>query len=169
MEIWDAYNRDCTRAGVDLIRGEPIPPGLYHMGSEVLVRHTDGSFLVMRRDLNKPNHPGWLEATAGGALQKGETPLEGVRRELFEETGILADQFEPIGCHIYDGGQWIVWNYLCVTDWNKNAIRLQEGETIDFRWMDEKEFLAFALSEEIIPGQHERVWETLRHIGLMEP
>ena len=42
MEIWDAYLRDGTKAGVDLVRGEPIPEGLYHLVSDVLVRHRDG-------------------------------------------------------------------------------------------------------------------------------
>ena len=42
MEIWDAYYRDGTLAGVDLIRVEDVPDGLYHLICEVLVRHTDG-------------------------------------------------------------------------------------------------------------------------------
>ena len=29
MEIWDGYNKDGTLAGVDIIRGEPIPDGIY--------------------------------------------------------------------------------------------------------------------------------------------
>lgn len=30
-EIWDAYNKDGTLAGFDLIRGEKIPNGIYHL------------------------------------------------------------------------------------------------------------------------------------------
>ena len=32
MEIWDAYKEDETLAGIDLIRGEKIPKGLYLKG-----------------------------------------------------------------------------------------------------------------------------------------
>ena len=32
--------------------------------------------------------------------------------------------------------------YLCVTDFNKQDIVLQEGETVDFRWVSAKELLA---------------------------
>ena len=67
MEIWDGYNIDGSLAGVDLVRGEKIPDGLYHLVCEVLVQHTDGDFLLMKRDLNKPINPGKYEATAGGS------------------------------------------------------------------------------------------------------
>ena len=53
MEIWDGYNIDGSLAGVDLVRGEKIPDGLYHLVCEVLVQHTDGDFLLMKRDLRQ--------------------------------------------------------------------------------------------------------------------
>jgi len=167
MEIWDAYNRDGTLAGCDLVRGEKIPAGLYHMGCEVLVRHTDGSFLLMQRDWNKRDYPGWLEASAGGAAQKGESPLECVRRELFEETGIRGNRFENTLCHISDEGQWICWCYLCVTDCDKTSITLQEGETIAFHWLDEAAFLQFIRSDKVIPGQRERLTALLKESGIL--
>ena len=59
MEIWDGYLENGDLAGVDLIRGEEIPEGLFHMVCEVLVRHTDGTYLLMQRDLEKETHPGF--------------------------------------------------------------------------------------------------------------
>ena len=51
MEIWDAYNSDFEKIeGVTLIRDEPIPKGMYHMFCNILVQHTDGSYLLMQRD-----------------------------------------------------------------------------------------------------------------------
>ena len=47
MEIWDAYLPDGSLAGCDLVRGEPIPGWLRHLVSEILVRHTDGDYLLM--------------------------------------------------------------------------------------------------------------------------
>lgn len=49
MEIWDAYLEDYTLAGCDLIRGNEIPNGLFHLVSEVIVRHKDGTYLLMQR------------------------------------------------------------------------------------------------------------------------
>lgn len=41
LEIWDAYLLDGYLANQDLVRGESIPKGLYHLVSEILVRHID--------------------------------------------------------------------------------------------------------------------------------
>ena len=49
-----------------LIRGEPIPEGLYHIVVEVLAVHQDGSVLLTRRDYNKGGYPGLWESSAGG-------------------------------------------------------------------------------------------------------
>ena len=66
MEIWDGYNKDGTLAGVDIVRGEPIPEGLYFLTVEILVRHVDGDYLLMHRSPEKSVFPDYLEATAGG-------------------------------------------------------------------------------------------------------
>lgn len=55
MEIWDAYKEDLILAGCDLIRGEAIPKGLFHLVSEIIVKHKDGMYLLMQRDWKKPN------------------------------------------------------------------------------------------------------------------
>ena len=99
MEIWDAYNIDGSLAGVDIKRGEPIPDGLFFLMVEILVRHTDGDYLLMHRDPTKKAFPGYLEATAGGAALKGEDPYTAALRELREETGISADEVDKYLLH----------------------------------------------------------------------
>lgn len=100
MEIWDGYWEDGSLANVDLVRGEPIPNGIYHMVCEILVRHTDGDYLLMQRDFQKPNFGGYYEATAGGSALKGEDKITCAKRELLEETGIEAISLEEIGRYI---------------------------------------------------------------------
>ncbi len=156
MEIWDGYFADGSLSGVDLIRGQALPPGQYHLVCEVLVRHVDGDYLLMQRDLSKPNYPGYFEATAGGSALKGEDKLACIRRELFEETGILSDEFEEVGHRVDDVSQCIYCSFVCTTDWNKEAVRLQEGETIAFRWLDRRAFMEFFHSKEGILRQKER-------------
>ena len=97
METWDAYLKDGTLAGCDLVRGEPIPKGLYHLVCEILVRHIDGDYLLMRRDTRKANYGGYYEATAGGSALKGEDILSCAKRELLEETGIEFSDNDEIG------------------------------------------------------------------------
>ncbi len=139
VETWDAYLEDGTLAGCDLIRGEAIPRGLFHLVSEVVVRHRDGSILLMQRDYGKEVYPGLYEVGAGGSALKGETPDQAARRELLEETGIVAGELQPIYRCV--GENAIYHGYLCETDWDKQRVTLQEHETIDFQWLSPGEFL----------------------------
>lgn len=164
MEIWDGYNRDGSLSGMELIRGCEIPKGQYHLVCEVLVRHTDGDYLLMQRDLSKPNYPGYFEATAGGSALKGEDKIACIKRELFEETGIIAEEFEEIGYIISEDSQCIFYSFLCVTDWDKEDIRLQEGETMSFKWVNEEEFIEFIRSDKMIETQKKRYMPYIKNI-----
>ncbi len=147
MEIWDGYNADKTLAGIDIIRDGDFPKGLYHVVGEVIVRHKDGTFLAMQRDLHKVGWPGAWEIGAGGSVLKGETPYEGAKRELLEETGVIAEKLIPLAevSEVHDNGVGVhYFIYLCETDMDKSAVMLQEGETIDFKWVDLDEILTGA-------------------------
>ena len=73
--------------GVTLIRDDEanFPEGAYHLVCEVLVRHVDGTYLLMKRSPNK-NWPGMWEATAGGSALKGETDVEGAYPQECRQT-----------------------------------------------------------------------------------
>lgn len=156
MEIWDGYLKNGSLAGMDLIRGEKIPNGIYHLVCDVLVRHADGDYLLMKRDLSKPNYGGYYEATAGGSALKGETPLECVKRELFEEAGIVSENFTELDRFVFDDDQCIFHIFLCITDCDKNSIVFQEGETMGYKWVNEDDFISFVNSEKMIKTQKKR-------------
>ena len=163
MELWDGYLADGTLANCDLVRGEPIPQGLYHLVCEILVRHMDGEYLLMRRDPRKPNFGGYYEATAGGSALKGEDKLTCAKRELLEETGISTMDLMEIGRYI--SHDTIYYNYLCVTDCEKTSVSLQEGETVSYKWVSENDFIAFVNSDEMIDIQKERYHKYFLKIG----
>lgn len=157
---------DGTLAKRDLVRGEPIPKGLYHLVSEILVRHIDGDYLLMRRDTRKPNYGGYYEATAGGSALKGEDRISCAKRELLEETGISADNFVEIGR--YASHDTIYYNFLCVTDCDKSSISLQEGETISYKWISENDFIAFVNSNHMIDMQRARYHNYFVKMGYIQ-
>ena len=142
MEIWDAYDAQLNKIdGKTLVRGEQIPDGIYHLVCNVLVKHADGSVLIMQRDLRK-HYGGMWEATAGGSALIGETPLDCAKRELYEETGIVAQELTEVGRVVVDERHAIFVQFLCVTDWKKDEITLQEGETIAYKWVSKEQVLA---------------------------
>ena len=144
MEKWDAYDSKLNKIeGVTLIRGEQVPEGYFHLCSEIIVRHTDGSYLIMQRD--KRRHLGGMwEATAGGSALQGEDPLTCAMRELQEETGIVSGELIEIGRVLHHGHKTYYVDYLCATDVDKDSIVLQEGETIAFKWIDPDELRAMS-------------------------
>lgn len=139
MELWDAYDAGFHQLeGKFLIRGEPIPDGLFHLVCDILVKHTDGTFLLMKRDPRK-HCGGMWEATAGGSALAGETPLACALRELREETGIAASRLTRLGHTVSRDTRAIYVEFLCITGREKNAVSLQAGETSAYKWVTREE------------------------------
>ena len=154
MELWDAYDSDFRKVdGVALIRGEPIPEGLRHLVCDVIVRHTDGSYLLMQRDMRK-QYGGMWEASAGGSALQNDTPAVCAARELLEETGIRADHLEEVGRTTTRDTFYV--EFLCVTDCAKDSVRLQQGETVDYRWVGAPEFFRLLRTEPVLKKQYPR-------------
>lgn len=159
MERWDAYDRNFQKVeGVTLIRGEPIPEGLCHLVCDILVRHRDGTYLLMQRDRRK-HYGGMWEATAGGSALQNETPLECAVRELREETGISSRELTEVGR--VQSGNTIYVEFLCVTDCRKDSVRLQEGETIAYRWVSKEQLLTMK-KEELVTERMQEYIEKLQ-------
>ena len=157
MERWDAYDRNFQKVeGVTLIRGEPIPEGLYHLVCDILVRHRDGTYLLMQRDRRK-HYGGMWEATAGGSALQNETPLECAVRELREETGIFSRELTEVGR--VQSGNTVYVEFLCVTDCRKDSVRLQEGETIAYCWVSKEQLLAMQKEELVTERMQEYIEE----------
>lgn len=151
-ELWDAYDSNFNK--IDNVTFErkgadpksAIPDGMYHLVSEIIVKHTDGTYLLMRRDFEKKYGGAW-ELTAGGSVLKGETAYEGAVRELAEETGIKSSELKEVGRVVKDIHHAAYVIYLCITDCDKDSIVLQEGETIDYRWLDRESMLDMSEDE----------------------
>lgn len=147
MELWDAYNSSFIKIeNVTLVRGEPVPNDIYHLVCDVLVKHTDGTFLLMKRDPKK-HFGGMWEATAGGSALAGENPLQCAIRELKEETGIISADLIELGREVSDKTHSIYIEFLCITEWNKDNISLQQGETVDYEWVSREELLSMSKDE----------------------
>ena len=160
MELWDLYDIDGNRTG-EVIERKPgsfkkIPDGSYHMVCDILVQHTDGTFLLTKRHPEKDVYPGYWEASAGGSAIAGESPIEAAKRELFEETGIKSDKFELVGVIHRGQNHGVFYSYLVVTDCAKDSLVLKEGETTDYIWVSKKELIEHVDSEESIKTHNGR-------------
>lgn len=161
MEVWDAYNKEFEKLeGMTLIRGETIPDGVYHLVSDVIVRHADGTYLLMQRDSRK-HFGGMWEATAGGSALTREGPLACAIRELREETGIESEALTEVGRVVNDHNHTLYVEFLCVTDCEKEQVTLQEGETSAFRWVTKDELVSMK-KDELVTERMQRFIGELR-------
>ncbi len=159
MELWDAYDINFNKIdGITLTRGQAIPQGIFHLVCDVIVRHTDGTYLLMQRDPRKHYGLMW-EATAGGSAFKGENPLECAKRELREETGVVADNLVEVGRETNNNSFYV--EFLCVTDCPKNSIALQEGETVAYKWVTRKQLLNMT-AEHLVTERMQQFIEELK-------
>ena len=161
MEVWDAYNKEFEKIeGMTLIRGEMIPDGVYHLVSDVIVRHADGTYLLMQRDSRK-HFGGMWEATAGGSALTREGPLACAIRELREETGIESEALTEVGRVVNDHNHTLYVEFLCVTDCEKEQVTLQDGETSAFRWVTKDELVSMK-KDELVTERMQRFIGELR-------
>ena len=137
MEIWDLYDEKGNKTGEtwERSRAKEIPEGRYHIVCDILIRHRDGDFLLTLRDSRKEMYPGCWEASAGGSALAGETPEEGARREMQEETGLKAEKLELISITRKPDSRSVVYAFIAMVDAAKDSVMLQEGETVDYQWM----------------------------------
>ena len=87
MEIWDLYNEKRELVGKDLIRGQDVPAGCYHLVVQVWIKNSRGEYLISQRSADREAFPLKWE-TVGGSAVKGEDSLTAALRETKEEVGI---------------------------------------------------------------------------------
>lgn len=160
LEIWDLYDRDGNRTGEKFVRGfgnfKNIKEGRYHLIVDLLVLHTDGTYLLTKRSDVKDVYPGYWEASAGGSALSGEEPLDAATRELYEETGLKADSLELTGISYSDKSHGMYYSYIAYVSGDKDRIVLQEGETTDYKWVDREGLLEYVDSDEAMTAHNNR-------------
>lgn len=157
-EIWDAYDKGGNKLGFDLFRDEPIPEGVYHIVVEVYSVTDNNEVLITQRHQNKPWALKW-EIT-GGSILKGEKPEQGAIRELKEETGIEVtdSDLKFVYSYIYKDIPSIYKCFVVFVNKEKTKILLQEGETINYRYIPYNEFKQFIKKGDFVDLARERFY-----------
>ena len=147
MEYNDIYDRDRHLTGRTHRRGSRWQSGEYGLVVCVWVYDGEGNLLLTRRAKEK-SFPGTWE-NSGGAAMAGETSRQAIARELFEETGIRAEEeeFELLGS---DRNRNTHYDHYCI----KRRTPLEEivllpGETDDAQWVSMQQLHRMIRSGEV--------------------
>ena len=132
MELNDIYDKDRNRTGRVHRRGTPWRKGEYGLVVCVWVYDGKGNILLTRRAKEKSFAGTW--ENSGGAAQAGEDSRQAIARELFEETGIRAEEaeFELLSTA---RDRTAFYDFYCLKrDIPVEQILLQPGETDAVQW-----------------------------------
>ncbi len=132
MELNDIYDKDRNLTGRTHRRGTPWRKGEFGYVVCVWVYDGRGNVLLTRRAKEKSFAGTW--ENSGGAVQAGESSLQAITRELFEETGIRAEpsEFELLSS---SSDRFTHYDFYCLKrDIPADAVILQAGETDGVCW-----------------------------------
>ena len=133
MEFNDIYDANRRLTGRIHRRGTSWKPGEYGLVVCVWVYDGKGNLLLTRRAKGKSFAGTW--ENSGGAAQAGETSRQAIARELFEETGIRAEEseFELIGS---DRDNRTFYDFYCLKRQTPiEDVVLLPGETDAAKWV----------------------------------
>lgn len=149
MEWNDIYDKERNLTGRTHLRGTRWKKGEYGLVACVWVYDGKGNILLTRRAPEKTGAGSW--ENSGGAVKAGESSLQGVVRELYEETGIRADpeDFELLGT---ERDRNTHFDHYCVqAEVSLNEIVLLPGETDGVQWATFDQVHALINSGDIHP------------------
>ena len=132
VEYNDIYNEKGQPTGRVHRRGAPWQSGEYGLVVCVWVYDGNGNVLLTRRAKGKSFAGTW--ENSGGAAKAGETSRQAIARELFEETGIRAEETEFEFLYS-DKDSHTLYDFYCLKrDIDVEQIVLQPGETDGVKW-----------------------------------
>ena len=135
IELRDLYDKNSNKTDKTYYKGDDIPKGYYPMVVMVVIRNSDGKFLMQKRVESKGGDWG----VTGGHPKSGETPIEGIITEVKEELGLDISKEEFVEYESGCDGKDCYKMYFVNKDIDLDDITIQKEELSEVRWfsMDE--------------------------------
>lgn len=142
--LYHHADHDSITMTCQLVEDAFVPPyATHYIGAGGVVLNEQNELLVVsekhRRDYSRPYYK-----LPGGALHPGEHLVDGVKREVLEETGIET-RFDALVCfrhwHGYRYGKSDIY-FICRLRPMSHEINKEDSEIDECRWMPVQEYLA---------------------------
>ena len=152
MEAWDLYTQDRVKTGQTMLRGDPVPEGLFHLQVHVCIFNEQGEMLIQQRQSTKRWYAGLWDYSVGGSAVAGDTSLAAAERETREELGLrvsLAGR-KPAVTRWY--GSIIDDYYILPLNVVLSDLHLQREEVQAVRWAGREDILALLAEGQFCPN-----------------
>lgn len=156
MEYFTLYDQDRMPLGKQILRGEEIPEGEYHLAVHVCVFNSENKMLIQQRQPFKAGWSNMWDVSVGGSAIAGENSRAAAQRELEEEIGlkISFDNIRPMLTVHFDHGFDDI--YTVNSDADIKDLKLQYEEVQAVKWANEEEILSMIADGSFIP-YHEQL------------
>jgi 8-oxo-dGTP pyrophosphatase MutT (NUDIX family) len=142
-ESFDVCTPDGVPTGQTCPRNEVHRRGLWHRSSHLWLFDGRGRVLLQQRHPAKETDPGRWDIAVAGHLSAGQSPLEAMVREAWEELGLTLDpgSLTFLGAlskeDLTPGFLDREWQHLFAGHWNGDlgTLVLQPDEVVAVRWM----------------------------------
>lgn len=160
-EYWDVYDKNGKRKNKTIKRGQILGPGEYHIIVESWIRVAPDRYIIQKRAKNKKTFPNLWYCSAGGSVHAGETPLEGIVREIEEELSLNIKPSDLKLKRIITECGGIFYIYLCDKIFSIEDVVIQEEEVQDvkiasvneiFNLIDEGKFIKLDYYKKFFSG-----------------
>ena len=153
-ELIDVYNSKKNKTGkvVERKKGASLEKGEFIISVTCWIINKNGEILLTQRELDKHNGGKWEPTT--GLVVSGESSLQGILRELNEEIGININQSEiKLVKEIVEERRDISFFrniYLIKKDIDLKAIKYNDGEVVNAKYVTIDEFNSMLLNSETL-------------------
>ena len=149
-EVVDIYDENKNKIGKKKIRHkDKLELGEYIIGIQAIILNSKKQILISQRSELKEKAPLKWECN-GGALLSGESVLDGLIREIYEELGIQLNKENAIFLKTAKNAYRFKEIYLFEKDIEIDELKFEDGEVISAKWVTIKEFINMFKSGEIV-------------------
>ena len=131
MEYLDIYDENNNYLGYAEERKKAHNENLWHRHVSCWIMNEKGQILLQQRSLTKTKNPGMWSKT-GGHVDKGETPNEAIKREVFEEIGLSVKDEDIFNFEIFKSKNpnehYYSYGYIFFTNLKEEDYTLQKEE-----------------------------------------
>jgi 8-oxo-dGTP pyrophosphatase MutT (NUDIX family) len=157
-EMVDIVDED-NQVIYQILKSEAHKKGLLHRTILAEMINSKGKWLLVKQAGDRQDK-GQFVSPVGGHIRSGETEIEALKRETFEEVGITGFSYKYIGRHIWnrfvkktglsDGRQENHYFILYEIYWD-GEIKLN-AESVDYKWFNKADLIKLTLEKSVILG-----------------
>lgn len=151
-ELWYVYDRFKRKTGKIIKRDseERLQDGEYHLVVTGILNNSENKILISRRSPRKKLYPNLWECTSG-SVKLGETSIEAIKREIYEEIGIdlVRDKGRYLGTIQQNDYFREIW--LFSKNIEDGEIFFNDKEVVEVKWVTKEKYREMYKKNEIVP------------------